>query len=88
MSDSELSIVRWMGLSILKLNPDKRGALLVGDLTNQGCGTHLLLDSIAVSLKDQVHRLGIFFNLAWFDLSSYMLNITSCAPFLKGNHND
>ena len=53
------SVVDWMMVNKLKLNPDKTEVFLVSQKVDQGIGMQLVLDGITLPLKNQVCSLGM-----------------------------
>ncbi|KAF7239784.1 Solute carrier family 2, facilitated glucose transporter member 11 [Varanus komodoensis] len=53
----------WMRANKLKLNPDKTGVLLVGGSSSRVGDLDLVLNGVALPLKDRVHSLGVLLDL-------------------------
>nr|XP_016848482.1 PREDICTED: maestro heat-like repeat-containing protein family member 7 [Anolis carolinensis] len=58
------TVMDWTRANRLKLNPDKTEVLLVSRLTDWDIGWQLVLDRVTLSLKAQVHSLGVFLDSA------------------------
>ena len=53
------SIMDWMRVNKVRLNPDKSEVLLVGAPPNRLKGNFPALDGVTLPLKDRVHSLGV-----------------------------
>ena len=55
-----MSVMDWMRMNKMRLNPDKTGVLPVKRKANRRIGMQSVLDRVTLPLKTQVHSLGIF----------------------------